>query len=594
MTSTADPAAAAVVNQRGIVLAQQGQLDEALACFRQALQLWPDHVKAHNNLAAVLSQQGKLAEAVACYQEVVRLQPDAAAHANLGLLLSNLNQLPEATAELRQSLRLQPSSSRTHNQLGMVLHRQGQLDEAIACYRQALRLEPSFAQAYSNLGIPLKAQGHLDEAIHCHQQAVRLQPDFANGHCNLGAALQAQGKWAEALACYNQAVHLQPDHAQAHYNQGEVHWEQGQLDEAAACYRQALRFHPNLAEAHNSLGTVSQVRGQLAEAAACFDQALRLQPDLAQAHFNRSMLRLLQGSFGPGWSEYEWRWQCQDFPKCTFHQPRWDGSPLLGRTILLYAEQGLGDSIQFIRYAVLVKQRGGRVVLECSPLLLPLLARCPGVDQAVASGAARPGFAVQAPLLSLPGIFGTNLATIPAEIPYLIADPVRVDRWRGQLAGVPGCKVGIVWQGRPSHKWDRWRSILLAQFAGLAQVPGITLISLQVGPGSEQRVTVPFTVTDLGGQLDPASLEDLAAVLVNLDLVVTIDTAAAHLAGALGVPVWVLLHAVPDWRWLLEGEGSPWYPGMRLFRQTRQGEWTDVFERLAAEVRGVAAQSLGR
>ena len=288
------------------------------------------------------------------------------------------------------------------------------------------------------------------------------------------------------------------------------------------------------------------------------------------------------GRFEQGWPGYEWRWKCKEFGSLPpFHPPLWDGSPLDGRTILVHAEQGLGDTLQFIRYAPLVHQRGGRVILVCQPPLIGLLTRSPGVERLVAQGEALPDYDVHVPLMSLPGLLGTTLESVPADVPYLDAEPQLVEAWRHRLGSYPGFKVGIVWQGNPKFRLDRRRSIPLAQFAPLARVPGVHLFSLQKGPGAEQlaAVTDRFPVTDLGRRLD--DFMDTAAVLKNLDLVISVDTAIAHLAGALGIPVWVALPFVPDWRWLMDREDSPWYPTMRLFRQARPGQWEDVFQRIA-------------
>jgi hypothetical protein len=295
------------------------------------------------------------------------------------------------------------------------------------------------------------------------------------------------------------------------------------------------------------------------------------------------------GNFEQGWPEYEWRWQRPQTPPRPFRQPCWDGSPLAGRTILLYMEQGLGDILHFIRYAPLVKQQGGTVLVECPGFLIPLFSRCPGIDGLVAEGTELPACDVQAPLLSLPRLLGTTLATVPAEVPYLFADPDRVAHWGHKLRPLRTFNIGLVWQGNPHHGWDRHRSFALAQFAPLARLDGVQLFSLQRGAGVEQLRTLAgrFPVTELLRESDGPSeaLMETAALMKNLDLVISADTAPAHLAGALGVPVWVALAALVDWRWMFRREDSPWYPTMRLFRQTELGNWLPVFERMAGEVR---------
>jgi hypothetical protein len=364
----------------------------------------------------------------------------------------------------------------------------------------------------------------------------------------------------------------------------------GKLAEAEACLLRGIQLHRSLAEAHSSLGITLMSQGRHEEAVAALLQAVRLKPDFADAHKNLAMAWLQQGTYEKGWREYEWRWRCKkEFVPPTYPQPRWDGAPLEGRTILLYAEQGLGDTLQFIRYAPLVQRRGGRVVVQCQGPLVTLLSRCAGIDQVVARGSVMPSFDVHAALLSLPGLFGTTLATVPAEIPYLSADEELVQRWRGELNALDGLKVGICWQGSPGYASDRDRSARLAHFEPLAHVSGVRLLSLQKGPGTEQlpEALGRFPIIDLGTRLDETSgaFMDTAAVMRSLDLVVSVDTSLGHLAGALGVPVWIAQAFTPDWRWQWGRVDTPWYPTMRFFRQAQWGQWEPVFARMADALR---------
>jgi hypothetical protein len=323
--------------------------------------------------------------------------------------------------------------------------------------------------------------------------------------------------------------------------------------------------------------------------------ALRLDPQSASTHWNRALALLQGGDFERGWREYEWRWQRAGAqPRVSTDRPPWDGRPLDGRAILLWCEQGLGDALQFARYAPLVQRHGGRVLLQCPGLLRALFRTLPGVDHLLTEGEALPSFDVHAPLLSLPALVGTTLATVPAEVPYLSADPARVEAWRQRLAAVPGLRVGVAWQGNPHHKWDRHRSVPLTAFAPLARVTGVRLVSLQKGPGAEQLPALKdrLRVVDFGDEFGASGpYPDTAALMRCLDLVVTVDTATAHLAGALAVPVWVPLSTIVDWRWLLGRQDSPWYPSMRLFRQTQLGDWAPVFDRMAEELRALVAQA---
>jgi tetratricopeptide (TPR) repeat protein len=574
----------------GLVLTALGRKDEAVTSYQEALRLEPRHAEAANNLGVILEEAGRRAEALARYQEAIRSDPRfARAHANLGKVLAALGRLEEAIASFQTAIHLDPRVAGWHYRLAVVLHARGRIAESLAGFRQAVQLDPSFAAAHFNLGLVLKEQGQLEAARESLEQALRLHPGSARAHNNLGVVLRRQGQLAEALREHQEALRLDPGSAETHSDLGNVFKELDQPDRAADCYRQALALKPDMAEAHYNLGMMLRDQGQLEETVASLQQAIACKPDFAAAHAVLGTVLLLRGDFERGWPEYEWRLRLSP---ALSRQPVWDGSNLAGRAILLYAEQGLGDTFQLVRYAALVKERGGTVVVECQKPLARILTGQAGIDHVVPRGSPPPcPVDVYAFLLSLPGIFGTSLGTIPGRVPYLRADPVLVERWRAELTGWTGLKIGIAWQGEPRHYADRQRSIPLAHFATLAQRAGVQLVSLQKGPGSEQmgQVSGTFSVIDLGPRLDEAAgpFMDTAAVMMSLDLVIAADTAVAHLAGALGVPVWLALHRVPDWRWLLDRPDSPWYPTMRLFRQDKQGDWAGVFERMAAEIAAI-------
>jgi tetratricopeptide (TPR) repeat protein len=613
------PDYAEVHNNLGVIYSTQGKLAEAIVSYQRAIQCKPDYAEAHNNLGLDLAQQGHLDEAIASYRQTVRLRPSyAEAYENLrraeaarqgqppsevaqvsraaaniaiernnqGIELWRQGRLDEALEHFQSALCLWPSYPEAYNNLGLVLVDRGMLDEGAACYQQALRFRPDFAEAHNNLGIARGRQGRIEEAADRHREAVRLRPDYAAAHNNLAVVLEKQHRLDEAVFHCQKALELSPDLAAAHNNLGIMYDRLGRMDDAAASYRQALKLQPDYADALNNLGTVHRDRLEFDDAERCYQRALQIRPDYPDAHLNRALIALQHGDFANGWREYEWRWQRSELVPRTFRQPRWDGAPLDGRTILLHAEQGLGDALQFIRYAPQVKERGGRVLVECQPAVRELLATCSAVEQVLVQGQPLPTFDVQASLMSLPALFETTLTNMPADVPYLAADPSLVEHWRQELSRVGGFKIGIVWQGSPAHRGDKHRSVPLTQFAPLAGVKGVHLLSLQVGAGTAQLAALGdrFPVTDLGRQFEPASFQDVAAVVKNLDLVVTVDTAIAHLAGALGVPVWIALPFSPDWRWLLDREDSPWYPTMRLFRQKRLGDWDAVFQHLAEEL----------
>jgi tetratricopeptide (TPR) repeat protein len=568
-----------------------GELPAAADAYARALRLRPDAADLHVGLGLSLGGQGRRGEALECFRQALRVQPGhAEALLHLGVALAEAGRLEEAVAHLRQAVGSRPELAAGHHNLGVALAQQGQREEAVRCLEEALRRKPDYAEGHYNLGGVLRDLGKKEEACGHYREAIALRPGYAGAYNNLGLTLTELGRHAEALVLLGQAVRLEPEGKEGHNNLGLAHAGLGDFDKAQGCYEEALRLDPGYAEAHANLGSAFKERGRPEEALACYQVALWHQPGLASAHYNRALAWLQKGDYAKGWPEYEWRWKRPGTPVRPFRQPRWDGSPLGGRTILLWCEQGLGDAIQFVRYAKMVKARGGRVVLECPPGLERLFTSCPGVDRVVAEGQALPDFDVQVPLMSLPAVFGTTLEAVPAEVPYLAAEPARVEAWKERLAGVKGFRVGVVWQGNPRFAWDSFRSFPLAALEPLAKVEDVRLVSLQKGPGAEEVRSRRgrFEVLEFGEDLDgDGAFLDTAALMRNLDLVVSADTAAAHLAGALGVPGWVAVSAVADWRWLVGREDTPWYPSMRLFRQQRTGGWDEVFGHMARELSAV-------
>ena len=577
------------------------QLPQAEQLYRRILQADPRHADALHLLGVLISQAGRDDLAIEYIQQALAIKPHVAAfHNNLGFSLQALGRLEEAELHYREAIHLDPNFSGALNNLGNVYRMRGDKEAAARCYQQAVALAPDYAEAQNNLGVALQELGKPAEAEAYHRHAIRLKPDSIDTLNNLGVSLQSQKRLEEALATLQQALCLKPDDAETHSNLGNVRKEQGKLDAAVSHYREAVRFKPKYAVAHNNLGFALQEQGNYADAMSSYNRALEIEPELAVAHWNRSLLRLLLGDFEQGWQEYEWRWTQPNFTRRSFPQPRWDGSDLNGKTLFLHVEQGFGDVFQFIRYLSGRNGRlaGAKVIVECHPQLQRVLKGARGIDQLVPLGSPLPAFDVWAPLVSLPGIFRTTVETVPATVPYLHADAELLEHWRQHLQSFKDLgrffKVGTAWQGNPTYRADKQRSIPLAQFTPLAQVQGVRLVSLQKGQGTDQLAGIAgrFLVVDLGDRLDSTTgaFMDTAAVMKNLDLVITSDTAVAHLAGALGVKVWVPLPLVPDWRWLLEREDCPWYPTMRLFRQTRYGQWEDVFERMTKELQSIAKE----
>jgi tetratricopeptide (TPR) repeat protein len=589
----ADPGDADAWCLLGIAQRAGGQAEQAVASYREALRLRPGFVEAWNNLGNALVNLHKLDEAIAAFEQVLRLRPDyAEAHNNLGAALRHQGKWSEAVARYQHALRLRPNYPDAHNNLGDALQGLGRLEEAAQSYRRALQLRPNFPEAHTNLGNVLARLERPDEAVAAHREAIRLRPGYAEAHSNLGNALVGQRRYAEAEACYRESLRLKPDYAEAHHNLGTALAEQGRLAEAEACYREALRLKPEYIDACGNLATALIAQGKSEEAAAVYDRILAYKPDSPDTHMSRAMALLGMGMWEEGWKDYEWRWRSPEFGGMPYSQPQWDGSEQPGRTILVHAEQGLGDTILSVRYVPLVKrQSGATVILACPKALSRLLAGFGGADRVVEQGSALPPFDYHAPLMSLPAIFHTTPDTVPADIPYLHADPTLVEQWRRELPPGREFRVGIAWQGNPRFPADRQRSIPLARFAPLAAVEGVRLYSLQKGFGSEQLREVSFPVVDLAPRLDETAgaFMDTAAVLRTLDLLIAADTAVVHLGGALGVPVWLAQSYAAHWIWMRQREDSPWYPTVRLFRQKTWGNWEEVFARMAAELAGLAA-----
>ncbi|HEX2972724.1 MAG TPA: tetratricopeptide repeat-containing glycosyltransferase family protein [Tepidisphaeraceae bacterium] len=462
----------------------------------------------------------------------------------------------------------------------------GRLREAEPIYRHIIRDYPDHPEALHYLGVIGLQCGFLDNAIQLMSRSIALTPGIAHYHRNLAEALRRAGRLDEAEAGFKTALELQPGFPETYHSLALVYEKADRIDEAIACYRQAIALKPTLAESHCNLGVLLERRGGYDEALQLFTRAIELRPNYALAHLSRGLALLRQGNFEAGWREYPWRWQLREFatqrPDPT--RPLWDGSDLAGRTLLVRAEQGLGDTLQFSRYVPLLAPRGGQVVFQVQPPLQSLLGRLPGVTQVVASDDPLPPYDLQIPLMDLPRLFGTTLTTIPNTVSYLTPAADRLQAWQNRLAADSTFKVGLVWAGGSLYPGDKKRSISLASFAPLAAVSGITFYSLQKGGPAAQAATPPAGMHLVDLTADLTDFGETAALASCLDLIITVDTAVAHLAGALAKPVWTLVPFIPDFRWFLNRDDTPWYPTMRLFRQPALDDWLSPINRLAAEL----------
>ncbi|MEG5052625.1 MULTISPECIES: tetratricopeptide repeat protein [unclassified Microcoleus] len=553
---------------------QAGRLLEAENLYRQIIEVQPESANVLCLLGIAARQQGKIAEAIDFYEKAIAQNPNfVEAHLNKANLLLDVGEYQRAIASYEQVIKIQPNSALAYNNLGWAKQQLCEIDSAILYYQTALQLDPNLPETAHNLGHLYKQKNQLNEAIACYRHALKINPNLTYSLMGLGTVLQQQSKLDEAFNCYQQAVKLEPNNPEAHNNVGAFYHEQGNVKAAIFYYRQALNLKPDFVEAINNLGHALVDLGEFQEAFSCHSRALELQPDNATAHLEFALTLLLFGDFQRGFAEYEWRWRTPQLQPRQFKQPVWDGSDLQGKTILLHVEQGFGDSIQFIRYAPILRSRGAKVMVACYPELMRLFATVAGIEYLSVSLEGLPEFDVHAPLMSLPRIVGTTLETIPANVPYL-APPAEC---KFALSSDAKLKVGIVWAGSPQRRKDNQRSCSLSDFIRFLDVPGIAFYSLQKNLSESDRTLLnQHLVPDLTPHLN--DFADTASAISQLDLVITVDTAVAHLAGALGKPVWVLLSFAPDWRWLLDREDNPWYPTARLFRQSQPESWQELFE----------------
>jgi tetratricopeptide (TPR) repeat protein len=502
-------------------------------------------------------------------------------------------QLDEAASLLRAILANNPDHLDALSFLGVIALQRGNPLEAVHLTERAINLAPAMAELHVNLAPVLQALGRLDDAATSCRKAIELKPGLIGAYVNLAQTLQAQCRFVETEECCREALSIDPNHAMIHNCLALALQSQDRLVEAQSEARRAIAIAPALSQAWNTLGMVLMDAGQIDESIAALERSLALNPSSPPTHYNYAMALLLSGNLRRGFAEYEWRWKCPSTEPLhrNYPWPRWDGSDLIGKTLLVHAEQGFGDVIQLIRYVPQIATRCGRVVVSCRPEMRCLLSAVEGIAQIIGFDDSIECVDSHLPLMSLPLILGTTLENIPANVPYLQADQAAVAQWQTRTSGALGkLKVGIAWAGNPSHANDRRRSLPSTLLSSLSEVDGIAWYSLQKSTGDPRPARPPLPLMDLTSSLSDFS--ETAAFMQTLDLIITVDTAVAHLAGALGKPVWILLPFAPDWRWMRDREDSPWYPTARLLRQPGPGDWNSVIGRVRDELRRVAMGAL--
>jgi len=577
---------ATFVANLGLALRRSGDLEGAIGAYREALRMQPHHAPTLGRLGRALIDAGQVEEAELVLLQATAQQPaDAELRNALGHARAAQKRYAEACADFAEAVALDPAfteaaenCARAHLHCGHTAAQDNDWPAAREHYAEACRLHATWAEAWYHRGLAASALRALAEARDCYERAIQLTFDYAEAHNNLGLVFQAEGDVQEALRAFERALAIRPGYTDAQYNLALTLQNAGRVHEAESQYVSLLEFDPGHADTLNNLGGIYLSENRLEEAITHFETALASKPTHIDARWNLSLALLSRGDFRRGWPLYESRMEQAGFPRRDFSCPRWRHQILEGKRVCVWSEQGLGDTIQFLRYLPLLMEMGAQIIFEVQPRLYPLLRRLPGVE-VVPRGETLPAFDYHIPLLSLPGCFEQ---IPPVWFPVEIPPPA--------VSLLAGYRVGLCWAGHPAHVQGRKRSIPLATLAGVASVDGVSFLSLQRGPAESEINSLSGTWRPQRIETEEGTVTDLASIICGLDLVITVDTMVAHLAGTLGRPVWTLLPFGADWRWLLEREDSPWYPGMRLFRQPRAGAWNEVVERVAAELRALTGR----
>ena len=594
---TLDAGHADALHAMGLVSFAFKRYDLAIEWFARAITQDPAVAEYFSNLGRALEQRDRFDEAIRCYDRA--LQIDASVIENwrqLAALLQRQNRLVEAAQAYDRLLQLTPEDAEIWHRLGDVLKADGRGDEAALSFAQALKFNPRDLDAANAAGLIHFDAQRYDAAIACFDQSLALRSDQAGVHCLRGISLRRLRRYDDAIVSGERAHALAPADPDIANSLGCILQNLGRHDDAIAMFDRAIAARPDFPDFHNHRGSSLAELHRFDQAFASFDRAIALKPDFADAHWNAALFKLLTGDFASGWAAREWGRKCRavGFVERIFDAPLWlADAPLAGKTILLHSDEGLGDTIHFSRYATMVAAQGARVLLEVDPLLQPLLSNIDGVAQCLLRGGAElPAFDYHCPLSSLPLAFGTDLATIPAMPCYLPAPPAeRQQQWERRLGARDKLRVGLVWSGNPAHLNDHNRSVPFELLTPIFD-SDVRFVSLQKDPRPSDKALLADreTIVDLTAEI--SDFVDTAALIACLDLVITVDTSVAHLAGALGCPTWMLLPYTPDYRWLLDRDDSPWYPNMRLFRQESSRDYRPVIERIGAALRDKVAEGL--
>jgi tetratricopeptide (TPR) repeat protein len=575
----------------GLALQNLKRFNDALASYDRAVALNPNDSIAFTNRGNTLLDLNEFANAVASYDRAIALDPDLAqAHSNRGLALQALKRLDEAVESYDRAIARNPQLAHAHFNRGNALQELNRMDHALASYDRAIAIAPNYAEAYSSRGIALQKLKRLDDAVFSHNHAITLNPNDPKAHSNRGVTLQYLRRLEDALESYDLAIALDPKYAEAYSNRGNILIDLKRLDEALLSFDRAIALNPKDVEIYCNRANALKILHRFDDAIASYDLAIALNPDCAEANWNKALLKLLVGDYTEGWALYEWGWKCSQRTSAKiFNRPLWLGEQSLSdKTLLIHPEQGLGDYIQCIRYAPLAEQLAAKVILEVPAPLMSVVSTLKGQFTLIEIGQSLPDFDYHCPVMSLPLAFNTTVKTINAQVPYLYANEEKKQVWREKLGHKSKYRVGLVWQGGfRENKPETWgmnerRNIKLAKFSTFSDLD-LDFYSLQKGQPAESELQELQAahwngpeILDFTAQLHDFS--DTAALIENLDLVISVDTSTAHLAAAMGKEVWILNRLDTCWRWLLDRNDSPWYPTVTLFRQAELGNWDSVIQ----------------